>query len=466
MKNIITILFTLLCISLFGQKTVESIKLGNVDEIIHQSALPSKGFVLVTGKDKITGGKHDLDVHYFDQTGKQVWSRNIPGKYIYASTTTSLVISPNEEHIYFIQMQEDGYFSKKHYISQFNLNGDEIKFELEGREEFGKSLQTIFCDNDFLYYLATDEGKESSSKKKVSEKLILNRFAYQDLAYKRFILELPTIEGGDHSIYWSLIGQNTNEKFLASKVIDTDKGSNKFMVAPFNSNGSIGKILSFETILEGFKFTRPSYFKVENYWENQIINFDSFWQPIGSSGGSRLIQTDGAFGQIQYSNLHNSFYIFGLFGSKPFRNMGSVYEGFYVHRYGRDGIVSWKIQEMANNQLIENKAFRVQGTAMERDFTSAPIHDNKLIATIKIGKSIFTNSIESSGTSKPQSNYEIKNNWRVTYLGGNTTKSPAYINKVDAGMSVSYLSYVYPTHELLLRFDSKKSILEVINLNN
>src|SRR5690606_31959064 len=90
--------------------------------------------------------------------------------------------------------------------------------------------------------------------------------------------ELPTIEGGENSIYWSLIGQNTDEKFLASKFIHTDKGLNQFTVVPFNSNGQIGKVLSFETLLRDTKFTRPSYFKVNNYWQDQIVNLDHIWQ--------------------------------------------------------------------------------------------------------------------------------------------------------------------------------------------
>ncbi len=465
MKHIIIILSTLLCSPILAQKTVESLKLKNHEEIIAQSRLPSKGFILVTGLGIRVGGKHDVDVRYFNENGNQVWSKTVSGKFIYVYTKANLVVSPNGEHIYLILMHNSGYFDKKHYISHFNLNGDESKFELEGREEFGKNLQTIFCDNSFLYYLATDNGNEMSNRKKNAEKLILNRFDHKGLAYKRFILDLPTIEGGENSIFWSLIGQNTNEKFLASKNINKSEGLNRFTVAPFDSTGKIGKVLSLETSLDDNRFTRPSKTEVENYWGCQNVNLDRVWKEspgTGTSPGvSRLVPTDGAFGHIAYSDLHDSFYVYGLFGPKPFRNVGPVYEGFYVHKFDRSGVLSWKKQEMATSDLMNIGAFRVHATPMERGLQLIPVQNDNLIATINIRESTFPFLLDPSGPSKIQPKYE-GHNWKAYYLNESTTRSLSYISKSDVGNKVSFLSYVYPSRELLVKFDSKKSILDVI----
>lgn len=70
----------------------------------------------------------------------------------------------------------------------------------------GKSLQNILCDNNYLYLVATQEGDELHDRKKVNEKLLLNRFDAQTFSYKRFVIDTPPIEEGEENSFWSFIG--------------------------------------------------------------------------------------------------------------------------------------------------------------------------------------------------------------------------------------------------------------------
>lgn len=189
MRNVILIFSALLiCRIGFGQETKAHIEIGKHDQIVKQLFLPNKGFILVTGIPNQIGGKIVFDVRYFNIEGKQQWSKPVTLEYGVTKGITNIIITPDGETIYFIQMRDGGYYDKRHYINQFKINGDEKKFEFEGKEAFGKNLQTIFCDNNYLYYLATDDGNEFSNKKKGTEKLVLNRFDQKNYRINGFSL--------------------------------------------------------------------------------------------------------------------------------------------------------------------------------------------------------------------------------------------------------------------------------------
>lgn len=480
MKNVIIIFFALVaCSNVFGQEAKANIKVGRHDQIISQTFLPNKGFILVTGIPNQIGGKLVFDVRYFNVTGEQVWAKPVTIKYSILKGTTHVVVSPNGETIYFVQVHSGGYYDKKHYISQFKINGDVKEFELEGKEGFGKSLQTIFCDDNYLYYLATDDGLERSNKKKGSEKLILNRFDEKDLAHQRIMLDLPAIESSEHTIYWSLIGQKGEEKFLASKSIDTDAGKNIFSIVAIDPQGKSGKVLKLETNLSEGKYTRPSFVPAENSWESPLVRMDyeikqstqtsvptsqanSAPSMTTSTTTTRLMPTDGAFGHILYSDLHDCFYVYGLFGPKPFRNVGPVYEGFYIHKYNMNGSSLWKLQENASKELMDFGPFRVHSAPIERDIRILPVRENSIMTNINIRDSSFPYSVDSGGAAAAQPKREESNTLKTYYTTGRKLKSLAYIDKSNEGKKVEFICYQNSTNELLVKFDTKESTIEVL----
>lgn len=462
LKNFFVLFLFLITFAGVGQETTTHFVLRGEEEIINTVFLPDKGIVMVTGNLNTFGPKCTL--RYINAAGKELWNKVIDVVYQTQNSEISVVVTPDTQTIYFVVINrmgiygknESGFYSKKHYIHQFTIDGQEKKFELDGRKEFGKALLTIFCDDDYLYYLATENGNESKTRKKSEEKMILNRFKKTDLTYKKFILDLPPVEGDDNTIFWSLIGQKGDEKWLASKTIDITEQRFRFTMVPVDSQGKVGQKVVVETALPEGEKLRALDNVYNGPWESRENNLDF------SISGSGPWPNDGAFGQIAYNDQQDCFFVYGIFGSKKYNRDFphlSNFEGFYVHKFDRSGNSVWKVQEKADMPLTFRFRFMPATDGVIANAEMSEVRSGDMDSWLAVG-------VTADGKATTLNRSGEYFNLKTFYSARRKLKTLAYIEKQDAPKRIQYTCFQNTSNELLIRFDRRTGDLDVLNFGN
>ncbi len=430
-------------------------------------SLGKKGFILQTYSK----------LFYLDQKGNQIWKSDI--RYIRGyNGPTITVSSPSASNFYTVQISlpNNGFTKKTHYITYITNDGQTTSKELAGSTAFGKSLQAIFCDDNYLYYLTTENGLETKERERANEKLLLNRFAKGNLSHSKIKLELPSLK--ENATYWSFIGQNENEKFLVSKEINRKDGSFTATIVSFNSEGKIVRQFTINIDLNG-KYLRPAYSPIENsqsllasvYPERpfaNIVNLD--FKPLDFSFE---LEGDGGFGQIYYDESSDKFYAFGLYGDSPFTKVASIYQGLYIRGFDSTGKPTMSFQQEVPKTLSEQGYFRLHAAPGSRRIKLRAINTGILNFSIRWnprsqGEYILAISPEGKFLGYVEYDNISSNRERVVFSGNNEA-SPASkfveSNKLDKGKNTTYSSFPSGGGEILIVSDMKKKIIDVHYFN-
>jgi hypothetical protein len=457
----VTLLFILLnvfCLSIAQEKKAE-IELRSHTDLKRPIFLPDQNLILITSRYAM---KAETTAYCFSPDGDKLWEKKIPVLLPVATQKTNILTTPDGNTILVVQQQDRSYNNGPHQIVMLKRNGDEKTFKIEGKKEFGKNLLKAFCDNNYLYYLASMYGEEKHKDRKSGDKLILNRFSLNDFSYKRFILDLPQIKEGRNTTFWSLIGQRGEEKFLVSKSIDKEAGKNTFTVVTVNFEGKTLNTKVFETALTNGKFTRPSYSWFENPWEREFVELDySQGQGPPGSNYSYKIAHDGAFGHIIYNDLHDCFYIYGLSGPEPLKKEGDN-DGFYIKKFAADGKLIWDLLQPASTQLLSEKHFHSKSEIDYRKFSITPLPNNDLKADIQLSGVRFRFFITPDGKTKSEVRSEKKEIIDGVITSDKNLKSTDYVSKNQN--SYVYINvYQQSESELVVKHDYQKLKVEVIS---
>jgi hypothetical protein len=314
------------------------------------------------------------------------------------------ISTPDKLISYSIKTNEDKFYSKTTKLVQSDKsNSSEKKFEIEGREEFGKNLQSIICDNNYIYFVTTEDGDESNNKKKVTEKLVLNRFDHKNLSHTKLTIETPPIEGGEESCFWSFVGQNDDTKFFAYKRVIEESNIVNFVVVGVSSEGKINSTSKFSTALSAGKFTRPSV-NITEPSNSAIIRRLDYRTRISTNtmGGMRSSyeRTNAyptAHSQVVYDGNNNRFLVFGLYGDKPFKTVASVYKGMYFTCYDVDGKKVWSTEQPADTKLMNEGFFRIHGTPGDRRVEAFSTPQKKIVFVITFNNIVAPYLFSSDG---------------------------------------------------------------------
>lgn len=418
-----------------------------------------QNLIFITSRNAL---KAETTVYCFSPDGDKVWEKKIPVLLPVATQKTNVITTPDEKTILVVQQQDRNYNNGPHQIVMLNRNGDEKTFKIEGKKEFGKRLLKVFCDNNYLYYIASMYGEEKHKERKSGDKVILNRFSLSDFSYQRFVLDLPQIKEGSNTTFWSLIGQRGDEKFFVSKSIDKEAGKNTFTVATVNHEGKTLKTMVLETVLTDSKFTRPSYSTFENPWEQEFVQLD-YTNVTGSntvSSFSSLEANDGAFGHIIYNDLHDCFFIYGLCGPEPYGKK-SEYDGFYIKKFDRNGRLVWNLDQPASQQLLNEKYFRSKGEDSYRRFSITPLPNDLLKADIRLDGIQFRYFITSDGKTTSESRSDMKSTIHGVIISNKNLKSADYISK-NQNSFFRLEAYQQSESELVIKNDLQKSKIEIL----
>lgn len=428
---------------------------------------------------------HDINsATLFDLETNLLWKveTETPRGY-YLNSHNVLVASPSASTFFHVQIYNvrDGFNKKPHYITQVTRDGKSKSVQIQGSLEFGKSLQAVFCDDKYLYYLTTANGNEMKKGFKSKEKMILNRFEKDTFTATKIVLDLPALIESEDITFWTFIGQNAEEKFLLSKKINKKSGHLSATVVSFNQQGEILREFSLNADLEG-KFLRPAYSPVENklnlFYNStpgrpfaNVINLDyKFYTKEGYGSHGFHLTGSGGFVTPYYDERSNTFYLFGLYGSKPFTSVASVYEGFYVKRFDASGKLIMSYQSEVPKKLLGEDYFTMHASPGSRRITLKPLGNGTLNFSllwnsVTGGKYIFALSADGSALGYLDCEGLQSNNRSVIYAGtGNPVKSAEYViaNQLDKGKNISYEYFFIPSGELLLINDTKKKNMDIL----
>ena len=373
-------------------------------------------------------------------------------------------------------MKRDENFKEKQYVTQISRNGEEKKFEIIENEEYGYNLYAAFCDNDYVYYLATERGNELSTNKKSKEKLILNRFSSKDFSHQRFVLDVPPVLDGEFATFWYYLGQNGNEKYIVSKNSDLDSEKNRFTIIAFSPEGKIIRTTKIELDLGG-KFTRPAFNRSALYdGSYSTIDLDfiektsSSIQPGGSMSRSVVTTyspTSGAYSHITLDPRSNHFYVFSLYGPKPFQKIGPIYEGFYIYKYDTNGNLIWKLQQPT---LSDESYFRIHATPAERNITFIVLPDGIINFAIQFKDKLMNHEVSAEGKFIRRAMSDKVRSYFDGVLLNSTKnlKSGAIIKKTRSergNKMVFFSSFLTKDKEILLQFDAMKDEIKLTKFN-
>lgn len=360
--------------------------------------LDTAGFLVMLGANELA---------YYEADGDMRWRNTITSEPL-----QFVVASPSGAYVYAIAPVSASASSlrKRHSILQFNASGEKKSYVLEPSDDHGKKAQSVFCDDTYLYYLATKSGDESNARKKREEQLILNRLRNTDLSYTRIVLDLPKIASGENSTYWSFIGQGSKEKFLVAKNIQPERGLTSLTIAAFDSAGRVVRTIPLEIKLPR-KYIRPAYGRAYDMYEprRSFLNFSNLeftssttsYSPVGSSSGysqgttqAAGLLSNGAFAQVYFDERTENFYVYGLFGPKPYYSIGSVYEGFYVFKYNLQGKMVWELVETGGEDLLEESYFKVHAMPGHRTINLQEVSPDVLNFSISFAQTRYFYAIE------------------------------------------------------------------------
>lgn len=452
-------LFVFISPSLNAQDKHTRVDLKPYEEVVETLRFTS-GFVLKTDRPRVVGKQPKKLIRY-NESGEQVWSIEIKPLYDKLDID-KLMATPNGEYIYTMEMGTLSGFGKyEPQITQIDLKGTVRKFKSDKPQQLGKSLLSIFCDDQYLYYLTSQNGDERHPKKKAEEKLLLTRFKHSDFSSKTIALNVPAVLSDENTSFWFYMGSVGEEHYLASKTTYPDFGKNDFQAVTFNAEGEIKRTMKFGVTLKD-KFTRMSdvIWPSTGLFQN-IVNLDETIVPPVSGASMRPGEkpTPVAFANVWLDPKTQSFYAFGLLGPKPFKNVGSNYEGFYIHKFDLDGNPVWQLQESERTELTSDNFFRVHATPFDRNIA---LRTREEIVELVIGlkSATVTYTIDGTGvlTGKPKIHENVPgiSPYRTVRAG----KSYTFMEKKakeKLEKQVSFEQFLFAESEIVIIPSFKKS---------
>jgi hypothetical protein len=443
--------------------------------------LGERGLIIKTGNARFPG-KRDYNLFYYTAKGDLLWQKTFKSNTQALQTDHITVASPDGSMVYHIEL--DRFRQHKQHLTQINRKGAVKELEIDKKVEMGENLISVFCDESYLYYLTSENGNELSNKKKMKEKLILNRFSHTDWSYKKTVLAMPSLVDGKFSTFWTFAGQWGKVKYLLSKTMNTEVRQQQFALAMIDRDGNIlGKIdLDFDT---GNEWVRPavsigmneSQFLHNGYINLLDINFSEGGYISSPATPNSSLHTppsmrSGSLGYLQLDAANEAVYIYGLLGPRPFRKVVPGYTGFYIYKFGLDGKVLWKRLNAATQELLDEKFYTIHGLPHNRNISLFVREDQKSTFSISFyrnmsaKKRIYLFDMDEKGQVEGTrvNGEDESGEWDSSLTPTLSVRTKDYLNKKMKGNEKNVTSYTFLNKEgeLLLLMDEKNRKMNVL----
>lgn len=460
-----TLFLPLLCWAALAvaQDRQTSIKLDKFEYLHETVFLNDQGLVLKVGP---INEKQPQRLLHYSADGQLRWTAEIKNEYGLRNSNNFIVASPNGRVVYYIELKDDGFPNKTQYINRVTHDGKAKNFQMEANDLFGESLQTVFCDNEYLYYLSTEKGNERHDSKKSGEKLIMTRLAHNDVAPRKIKVALPSVAASENTTFWSFVGQRGKEKVFASKTVNSERPNQIIDIAVIDSDGQLLRKTAMEVVLDGV-FPRPvdevDALKT-GVFQNADLDFNEVYVPgspaTGSQGRTRFSHNSGAFAHVSYDPGTGSVYVYGLFGPKPYKRVGPVHEGFYIQKFDNDGKNVWKLQYKGTKDLMAESFFKVHGTPADRTLALRLLPEGKLNFSVHFKRTLFTYEVSADGkivASRRKDKYDDLTDDRIV-SGMPALKSELFLKSKSADGR----NYLSSAGELLVVVDEDNSEIDLM----
>lgn len=449
--------------------TISTVKHEAISDYIF---LGEAGFILSTTQLEV-GIYMEHTLSYFTPELELLWKKEFKDKQQYANRDKHLVTSPKGSYTYYLEIASpagSGFNKKTHEIFQVKKDGTENRFELEPSEAFGQNLQTIFCDEQYLYYLTTENGNERHNKKKTTEKLILNRFSHESLKHERFILDLPVVAEGDNTTFWQYVANTETEILLVSKVMDIPLGKAIYDVATVST---LGKVLSVKKMPVNLhqKFTRPANDVAPSgsrYVMTTDLNSSSTTHTLNGSSQTITVVTAGGYGNLAFNPATNGFYVYGLLGPIPFRKVAPPYEGFYVIHLDKEGNEQWRVQHTGPQELLNNGTFSKHGRPADRWISLNFLPNQHLNFVIGFAATVVEYDVNAKGVAgyKMWRNIKVgsRNNWEAfPFSAAGEFKSYEFVRKriAEKKPATGFLGTAFFSGEVIIENSERENHIKL-----
>lgn len=310
---------------------------------------------------------HRYNLALIDHEANLKWNTKISVPKEYKKMSGDIIVSTSGAKLYNILHKNFfGNFlaNSNHLVTQISDGGEQSSFELEYskflstslNDEINSAPQSIFCDEEFIYYLV----RNSKGKKNNKDWLTLNRFEIKTNSNKVIKIETPPLLDDKNTRYWAFIGQNSREKFLCSKQFNENGKHVTMQIVAFDHEGK--KLREFKLMSELNRFLRPVKVSSKSDRTFKIL-------PGENNVLNNPFEID--FAHVYFDEFADSFYIYGLCGPKVWRGLADVYDGFHVKKFDSNGNQVFAFEgDLTSN--FSSDYFRMHATPDHRSITFVP----------------------------------------------------------------------------------------------
>ncbi|HAM97532.1 MAG TPA: hypothetical protein DCQ26_02880 [Marinilabiliales bacterium] len=475
-KNVLLLILMFYGINLIkSQDKTEIVPLERNQELLSSVNLGENGLVLHIGKNTMNSKDLDWKVNFYSENCELKWSKPIEKLQINKGFPSSIIASPKGEYVYLIENQ--GYNQlhgvDKIVLNQINQNGSLKTQEFETSKDQG-IRQGFFANDRYLFILKSKEAHEmlldsesQYQKKKLVEKLYLYRISHVDFKKDKITLDLPELDDPENTTYWSYAGHDNNSFYLFSKTLNIETGKCIYKILSIDNEGHIGK-----TILIDAKLSKAYYRPSFNHKDFELSafdkNYDYDFYLESQSGSSYLKPSIGAFGGIRI--VTNAIYIYGLTGSKPYKKLGPIYDGYFIFKYDFDGNNIWKIEQNVPKELSDEKKFYIHAAPESRKLAFNILSNQTVKFQIYFDEQVHSFEYSNDGKFTGYNSCEFKNDVHyqdalLCFSKEAKSNTKKYLDFLDPKVrgKLFYKYYNNPNGEILLEYNSKIPELKLMH---
>lgn len=414
----------------------------------------------------------------YSATGVLLWDKTIQNNYFADSRKVKAIAPPYGTAVYTVEYSTNTDKPFDHYITCVSGNGEVRELSIEGGS-FTPTLQSIFCDEQYLYYINKQGSGKQRGVKKEADQLVLNRFDLASSSHRQFQFQLPAMDQAK-ATFWTYIGQRGSAKYLLSKANDLANSRHWFNIAMFDQDANVLYNTRIDLALNN-RYVRPAFtvsypggtfapvvnpdvIEISDKGPDLIYDISrAMFRRPGHPIISRSL-SDGAFTNLYLDEAHGYFYVYGLSGPEPFNAGHAIYDGFYIFKYALTGELVWKLEQLASSGLISQKDFYTRNAREERSIAINILPDETVNFSVQFSGMLFSHEISPEGRFVKE--YQVK--WYTDEVDAFARNSRAWLRGEEFAwqarknlQETHYLNFITPAGEILMEYDKPAAELSV-----
>ncbi|MFN6945118.1 MAG: hypothetical protein ACK4ND_09230 [Cytophagaceae bacterium] len=476
-KKILIYLLVLLPFLVLAQKEVSL----NVDKnisLLDVLNLGQEGIVVKSGRELEQLKKRNISLKFFSPNLEEIWSVNLPDQKPRSNADQFLASSSSGNHIYNITIVGGQPFGQKSLVHWVHVDRNGNLREHLPEDELPKGyLQSVFCDEEYLYFVSTEKNHQNHKKKKVEERILISRYRHQDFAAEELQPELPVIPYPEISSFWEYAGNSNDVLFFSRKEISEVAA---FKLIHLSKDGKVireivvSSPLTNDHLRPSFNlFHQPGAVKVK---DNDFTTFftgdpkQNNETTESLTNNVHVLHELGAYGNLRLVPQQNAFFLYGLYGPDPFRSVGNIYEGFFISKYDLDGELLFFQQFQMPAEIIDDSFFRMMASPAQRR-TYLHVEEKGLVFRLWFKNEIHNIALDTEGKLRKYYTSKTKNSVTdedfLSFQPAPETEAEFVLDKLDNAYlrKNRVFCFLYDKKHLVIQEDKKERKIYIKWLN-